>query len=84
MVEQCKCLRGGSGGRHDDAIDPTHYKLDLPGDIEVKDILRAQGILKEASEANVFKYMFRWKNKNGLEDLKKAQVYLGWLIEELE
>ena len=24
------------------------------------------------------------QKKNGLEDLKKAQVYLGWLIEYLE
>jgi hypothetical protein len=27
------------------------------------------------------KYISRWKNKNGVEDLKKAQHYLSKLIE---
>ena len=27
---------------------------------------------------------FRWRGKNGLEDLKKAQVYLNWLVETVE
>lgn len=33
---------------------------------------------------NVLKYMLRWKHKNGLEDLKKAQWYLNKLIENKE
>jgi len=33
-------------------------------------------------EGNVIRYVSRWRNKNGVEDLKKAQVYLGWLIEQ--
>lgn len=33
-------------------------------------------------EANIIKYVTRYKNKNGLEDLKKAQHYLEMLIEE--
>lgn len=33
---------------------------------------------------NVLKYMLRYKDKNGLEDLKKAQTYLTWLIEAHE
>jgi hypothetical protein len=28
------------------------------------------------------KYLHRFKYKNGVEDLKKAQVYLSWLIED--
>ena len=32
-------------------------------------------------EGNVVKYVSRWKNKNGVEDLKKAQHYLSKLIE---
>lgn len=34
--------------------------------------------------SNVWKYTFRYKRKNGLEDLKKAQTYLTWLISEVE
>tara|TARA_R110000803_G_C11930163_1_gene315349 strand:+ start:448 stop:669 length:222 start_codon:yes stop_codon:yes gene_type:complete len=32
-------------------------------------------------EGNVIKYVTRWKNKNGVEDLKKARHYLDILIE---
>ena len=31
-------------------------------------------------EGNVFKYVVRWRKKNGLEDLKKAREYLDRLI----
>jgi hypothetical protein len=32
-------------------------------------------------EGNVIKYVSRWKEKNGVDDLKKAQHYLQKLIE---
>lgn len=32
-------------------------------------------------EGNVLKYISRWRNKNGVEDLKKARHYLDLLIE---
>ena len=32
-------------------------------------------------EGNIIKYISRWKDKGGLEDLKKAQHYLQKLIE---
>ena len=35
-------------------------------------------------KGNVIKYVWRFREKNGLEDLKKAQVYLGWMIESKE
>jgi hypothetical protein len=34
-------------------------------------------------EGNIIKYVSRYKNKNGIEDLKKAQHYLEMLIEEV-
>ena len=33
---------------------------------------------------NVLKYLIRARKKNGVEDLKKAKVYLEWMIENLE
>ena len=33
---------------------------------------------------NVIKYLLRFQQKNGVEDLKKARQHLDWLIEELE
>jgi hypothetical protein len=35
-------------------------------------------------EGNVVKYVSRWKDKGGVEDLKKAQHYLQKLIEVSE
>ncbi len=36
-------------------------------------------------EGNIKKYMHRWRRKGDpVGDLKKAHVYLGWLIKELE
>lgn len=38
-----------------------------------------EGFLK----GNVIKYVARYENKNGLQDLKKARVYLDWLIDSV-
>lgn len=35
-------------------------------------------------QGNITKYLFRWREKNGLEDLYKAQHYLEKYIEEQE
>lgn len=35
-------------------------------------------------EGNVVKYVSRWKDKGGVEDLKKARHYLDMLIEHME
>lgn len=60
---------------------PNHYNS---GSIECIDALR-ESLGKEQFEGflrgNVMKYMWRFENKNGLEDLKKAQWYLEKLIE---
>lgn len=34
------------------------------------------------AEGNVIKYVSRWKNKNGVQDLKKARHFLDILIEQ--
>jgi hypothetical protein len=35
-------------------------------------------------QGNIIKYLWRYRYKNGVEDLKKAQWYLGKLIEETD
>jgi len=35
-------------------------------------------------QGNILKYLWRYRYKNGMEDLKKAQWYLNELIEEVE
>jgi hypothetical protein len=53
----------------------THYQVSIqPWDYIIANNL---GYL----EGNVIKYVTRYKNKGGVEDLKKAQHYLAKLIE---
>lgn len=70
----------------DNVNHPSHYKA--KNGMEVIDVIEAfTANLKgyEASHtANVIKYICRWKEKNGLEDLKKAQWYLDRLIKNIE
>lgn len=66
------------------AVNPSHYK----GEIEAIDAIRVatkdlKGI-QATDTGNVMKYMWRWKKKNGVEDLKKALWYLNHLIGEVE
>jgi hypothetical protein len=35
-------------------------------------------------EGCIFKYLWRWEDKNGKEDLQKAAIYLAKLIETVE
>ena len=65
----------------DDMVNsPKHYN---ESGIECIDALQA--MLGDGFEAylqgNIAKYLWRYKYKNGTEDLKKAQWYLSKLIE---
>lgn len=66
----------------DPVTNPSHYMKGMPPGIQVIDIINAQGA--DYLHGNVIKYILRWKYKNGVEDLKKAQQYLTWLIEREE
>ena len=33
------------------------------------------------AEGNVIKYIMRWRDKNGIQDLKKAKRYIDLIIE---
>lgn len=65
-----------------DPVNPEHYKQ---GKVECIDALAAATIslsgLDAVCTANAIKYLWRWKQKNGVEDLKKAQWYINKLIE---
>lgn len=65
---------------------PKHYKA--KNGMEVIDVIEAFTENLKGYEAthtgNVIKYICRWKEKNGLEDLRKAQWYLNRLIENIE
>lgn len=64
---------------------PAHYCF---GKVECIDALEAAttGLLgiEAVCTANAIKYLWRWKHKNGVEDLKKAIFYINYLINWLE
>ena len=70
---------------NDNVNHPNHY---CKGGIECIEAIKAAVVGLVAMEAvctaNVIKYLWRWKFKNGLEDLKKAKWYLDRLINEVE
>lgn len=59
---------------------PDHY---THGDIECIDAIKAAtgDGFSAYLQGNIIKYLWRYPYKGGVEDLRKAQVYLGWLIE---
>ena len=69
--------------KHDPVAQPDHYNK---GAIEAIEAIKAsmhpqeyKGYLK----GNCLKYLWRYEYKNGVEDLRKARVYLEWLIKEV-
>jgi hypothetical protein len=69
-------------GRTSDPINPSHYKQ---GGIECIEAIKAatgDGFVGYVW-GNVLKYLWRWPNKGGVDDLKKALWYLDRLIKEV-
>jgi hypothetical protein len=48
--------------------------------IEPLDFIHANNIT--FIEGNIIKYICRWRNKNGIEDLEKALTYLQYLLDK--
>lgn len=65
-------------------INPLYYRQ---GKIECIDAIESATVNKRGSEAyyvgNIIKYLWRYENKNGIEDVEKAQWYLNKLHAEL-
>jgi|TARA_R110000868_G_scaffold5983_3_gene34720 hypothetical protein len=56
-------------------VHPKHYNKG----VEMWDYAYSHKL--DFFEGNIVKYVTRWKDKNGIEDLKKAKTYLDKLIE---
>lgn len=62
---------------------PRHYTI---GKVECIDAIESATCdltgIEAVCTANIIKYVWRWKLKNGIEDLEKASWYLNKLIEK--
>lgn len=79
-----KRVIGITNSTMDRVKNPSHYNS---GDIECIDAIKAalgtEGFL-EYCTGNCIKYLWRWRYKNGIEDLKKTQEYLGFMLKTME
>ena len=70
---------------NDNVTHPSHY---TQGKVECLDAIESAVTGLTGIEAvftgHVIRYAWRWKHKNGLEDLRKALFYLQRLIEIVE
>ena len=65
----------------DPVNNPSHY---TSGKFECIDVMEDAIGLQETKDfciCNAFKYLFRYKKKNGIEDIKKARWYLDKYIQ---
>lgn len=70
---------------YDNVNNPKHYQLPHGG--ESVDVIREVLTFEEFDgwcKGNILKYIARYKEKGGVESLKKARVYLNWLIDSVE
>jgi hypothetical protein len=62
------------------AINPAHYQKGGVECIEAIEASMSKEAFKGFLKGNCIKYIYRYENKNGAEDLKKAEWYLLRLI----
>lgn len=65
----------------DAAHHPSHY---AKGGVECIEAIKASMTddgFCDYCKGNVIKYLWRWRDKGGTQDLEKASVYLNWLVE---
>lgn len=75
--------QNGNDGLHYESLNhkvPSHY------DFEITPLEYMESLFSEEGycgflEGNVIKYISRWRDKNGQQDLEKAKVYLEKLID---
>lgn len=84
LPKEDRAIKMPESSKHDNVNSPKHY---CKGGLECIQVIKAQ-LTPEQNKGylygNVLKYMWRWPEKNGLEDLRKAAKYLEWLIEEVQ
>ena len=84
LPKEDRAIKMPESSKHDNVNSPKHY---CKGGLECIQVIKAQ-LTPQQYEGylygNVLKYMWRWPEKNGIEDLRKAAHYLMWLQEEVK
>ena len=84
LPKEDRAIKMPESSKPDNVNHPKHY---CKGGVESIDFVRAAVSNLSGFEAvcvaNIIKYAWRYKEKNGLEDVMKARKYLEWLQEEV-
>lgn len=68
-----------------DAVNPPHYKQGRMETIDIiEDAVQGADPFEAVCHSQILKYTLRYRNKNGIEDLKKAMWYTDKLISHLD
>ena len=78
--------------KRNDEVEPTNDAVKHPshytqGGIECIEAIRASMTADgfcDYCKGNIIKYIWRWRDKGDVEDLRKASVYLNWLINAVD
>ena len=65
----------------EDVAHQPHYEDSALQPIEIMRLNFSPEMFKGFLLGNVLKYTLRYDKKDGVKDLEKAQVYLGWLVD---
>ena len=84
LAKEDRAITMPESSKPDNVNHPKHY---CKGGVEsiafVKAAVSNLSGFEAVCVANIIKYMWRYKEKNGLEDVMKAAKYLEWLQEEV-
>lgn len=69
---------------NDPVFQPAHYNQGKVECIEGIEASMEKEAYRGYLKGNCMKYIWRYEKKNGVEDLRKAKVYLDWLIDTYE
>lgn len=69
-------------GANDRQVGGEHYRTETRYGLQHWDVVDIFGL--DYFQGNITKYVFRWRKKGGVEDLKKARHYLDKYIEMAE
>lgn len=86
-IQECKDFEFKDAEPNEKTGDAVNHPNHYAGKIEVIDYNRDKLTPEEFTGfcmGNVIKYVSRWRKKDGVQDLKKAAVYLQWAIENEE
>lgn len=85
LPKEDRAIKMPESSKHDNVNCPKHY---CKSGLECIDVIRAAVSnlppFEAVCVANIIKYAWRYKDKNGLEDVKKAAKYLQLLQEEMK